>query len=198
MKHLDSKRNKITPTIWLAVALILVIVLLLGFGFASNRVEQALHAEEFGNDVNSISRYYNDNLKQQQESLATVLATLENDPRLVDGLASSDRDHLLQLTAPLFQHLREEHSITHFYFTNPQRVNLLRVHQPQRHGDFINRKTTSIAEESGKIGAGLEMGPIGTLTLRVVAPWYKAGQLVGYVELGTEIEHLVKKLPALL
>lgn len=182
---------------WLAVALLLLVALVVGFGFVFNRVQQALLTEEFAHDISGISRYFNDTLKQRQNSLGTVLVALENDPRLVDGLASGDRERLLQMTAPLFQHLRKEHAITHFYFTSPQRVNLLRVHQPRRYNDTINRKTTLIAESSGKMSSGLEMGPIGTLTLRVVSPWYQEGVLIGYVELGAEIEHLVNKLPAL-
>jgi len=41
---------------------------------------------------------------------------------------------------------------------------VLRVHQPERHGDTINRHTTLTAEKTGKISIGAELGPIGTFT----------------------------------
>ncbi len=195
MSHSGYERPEVTHTAWLVAALMLVLVILLGFGLAFNHVQQTFLTEEFSKNVSNISQNFNDKLYKQARSLDAVLEALKNDTQLVDSLAAGDRDSLLQHTESLFHHLREEHAITHFYFTDPQRVNLLRVHQPQRYGDTIERKTTKIAETNGKLGAGLEMGPLGTLTLRVVVPWYKDKRLIGFVELGTEIEHLLEALP---
>jgi two-component sensor histidine kinase len=38
------------------------------------------------------------------------------------------------------------------------------------------------------------MGPLGTLTLRVVQPYYDEKGLIGYLELGEEIDHLIPKI----
>ena len=38
--------------------------------------------------------------------------------------------------------------------------------------------------------SGIELGPLGTFTLRVVHPWFINGVLVGYIELGKEILHI--------
>ncbi len=84
--------------------------------------------------------------------------------------------------------------VTHLYFSNAQRINLLRVHQPDRYGDRIDRFTTLKAEKTGKIAYGLELGPMGTLTLRVVAPMIVNGKRIGFVELGEEIYHITAKL----
>jgi PAS domain S-box-containing protein len=80
------------------------------------------------------------------------------------------------------------------YFSDAQRINLLRVHQPGRYGDRIDRFTTLEAEKTGKIAYGLELGPMGTLTLRVVAPMIVNGKRIGFVELGEEINHITAKL----
>jgi PAS domain S-box-containing protein len=37
---------------------------------------------------------------------------------------------------------------------------------------------------------GIELGPLGTFTLRVVHPWFINGNHVGYIELGKEIHHI--------
>ena len=41
---------------------------------------------------------------------------------------------------------------------------------------------------------GIELGPYGTFTLRLVHPWRIEGELVGYIELGEEIEHITPRL----
>ena len=45
-----------------------------------------------------------------------------------------------------------------------------------------------------KTVSGIELGPFGTFTLRVVQPWFIGGEHGGYLELGMEIEHLMPKL----
>ncbi|MCC6933984.1 MAG: hypothetical protein IT292_12170 [Deltaproteobacteria bacterium] len=78
------------------------------------------------------------------------------------------------------------------YFITPDRTCILRVHKPEKQGDIINRFTTLEAERTGKLAAGIEIGPLGTFTLRVVNPVYSKGMLVGYLELGKEIEDNLK------
>jgi signal transduction histidine kinase/DNA-binding response OmpR family regulator len=50
------------------------------------------------------------------------------------------------------------------------------------------------AEKTGERSYGIELGPLGTFTLRVVEPWYNGEQLIGYVELGEEIQHITQEL----
>ncbi len=95
---------------------------------------------------------------------------------------------------PVFSTLNDLYGITHFYFTGLDRVNFLRVHHPKRFGDKISRYTTLQAERTGKVASGIELGPLGTFTLRVVMPWKVDGQLIGYIELGKEINHLFEKM----
>lgn len=65
---------------------------------------------------------------------------------------------------------------------------MLRIHKPEKYGDLIERFTLSKAEKSGKTAWGIELGPLGTFTLRVVKPVYAGDTLIGYLELGQEIE----------
>jgi hypothetical protein len=128
---------------------------------------------------------------------ATLVAILHND-RIKHAFKSQDRDLLLNEAQPMFNILKRDHNITHFYFIRPDRINLLRVHQPTRHGDLINRNTLLAAQHEHKLSYGIEVGPIGTLTLRAVLPWYDGDKLLGYVELGKEIENVIRDIkPAL-
>lgn len=75
-----------------------------------------------------------------------------------------------------------------------RRVCLLRVHKPEKSGDRIDRFTALEAERRGKTASGIELGPLGTFTLRVVSPVFEGRRLLGYVELGKEIEEVLQTL----
>ncbi|MCX5772937.1 MAG: diguanylate cyclase, partial [Candidatus Hydrogenedentes bacterium] len=83
---------------------------------------------------------------------------------------------------------------THFNFTGPDRVCILRLHQPEQYGDTIDRFTTLEAERTGQAVSGLELGPLGTFALRTVIPWRDGPRLLGYVELGHDFSHLTAQL----
>ena len=104
----------------------------------------------------------------------------------------------MEATRPFFLDIRGKHQITHLYFHSLDRTNFLRVHYPELSGDTINRFTLSEAERSGLVGYGLELGTMGTLTLRVVVPWRVNGKLVGYLEMGKEIDNVIDEMKKIL
>ncbi|MFZ5792769.1 MAG: diguanylate cyclase [Pseudomonadota bacterium] len=139
---------------------------------------------------------YNDTIEQHARALEAVIDVLAHDDVLRDALARKDRQTLLERAAPMFARMKSTYGITHLYFTGPDRVNLLRVHAPERYGDVIDRVTTRVAESTGAAAHGIELGPIGTFTLRVVSPWFdeRSRRLLGYVELGMETPEVVERI----
>ncbi len=99
----------------------------------------------------STAKLYESSIQKDMRALHTVMDMLERDDALRDALARKDRLALLTYAAPLFNDMKRNMGITHLYFTGADRVNLLRVHQPSRHGDVIDRVTTLNAERSGAI-----------------------------------------------
>jgi diguanylate cyclase (GGDEF)-like protein len=143
----------------------------------------------------SASDLYQDSIRHNAVALQTIVEVLKKDEALRAALARGDRAELLEKSAQLFADMRRTYGVTHLYFTRPDRVNLLRVHQPERHGDVINRYTMLEAERTGELTQGVELGPLGTFTLRVVDPWYadkERKHLIGYVELGMEVDHALE------
>ncbi len=130
------------------------------------------------------------NITQNAKALQITLDILKTDPLLHTALEQQNRIQLLKRTRSIYEDLNRHYGITHFYFSTPERVNLLRVHKPEKYNDTINRHTTITAERSGTDSYGVELGPLGTLTLRYVQPWYQpsTGKLIGFVELGMEID----------
>ena len=135
---------------------------------------------------------------QDAQLLSSEMGLVERNKALQGAWRAKDREMLLNTATPLFEHMRSKYGITHFYFTGLDRICFLRVHNPERHGDKIGRFTMLQAEREARETHGVELGPLGILTLRVVRPWRMDGKLVGYIELGKEITHLTSDLKAIL
>ena len=138
-------------------------------------------------------------LKDENEHLLDWFGReAQADPALERAFARGDREALLALAGPRYRKLFAEFGISHWYFITPDRHVLLRVHDPAQAGDEIHRQTLLAAERTGKPATGLEMGMTGTLTLRHVMPWYAGNTLIGYLELGTEVDWFARRIKQLL
>ncbi|MHB8897595.1 MAG: PAS domain-containing protein, partial [Thermoguttaceae bacterium] len=130
-------------------------------------------------------------LAEQSRSLAALEDVLAHDTKLCQALAAGDRERLLADYLPVFEQLKNKYAVNHFYLSDPQRVCIVRIHQPDKYGDRLERFTALDAERTGRISSGIELGPLGTFTLRVVRPIFNGETLVGYLELGKEIEDIL-------
>jgi diguanylate cyclase (GGDEF)-like protein len=135
-------------------------------------------------------------LQANAEKLSVALQFIIRNKNIAEALRKRDRQGLIETTGSVFERLRMDNGITHLYFHDAQRVNILRAHQPERFGDTIDRFSAKRAEKSGQLAWGAELGPLGTFTLRAVIPWWENGELIGYVELGEEIEEGTHALAA--
>jgi PAS domain S-box-containing protein len=133
-------------------------------------------------------------LNQEASGLAMAAQPIAGDATVQKALREGDADRLQAAWRPVFETMHRENHLTHFYFFDKNRICLLRVHKPEKRGDVINRFTALEAQRTGKTASGIELGPLGTFTLRVVQPVFEGGALVGYVELGKEIEEVLDVL----
>lgn len=133
---------------------------------------------------------FQDKLRAEAELMRGLTDSLERDIRIQASWLARDRRKLLEYSLPHFDEIRSDYRITRLYFHDLEKVCFLRAHNPPRFGDMIDRHTLAEAVHTGKSAQGLELGPFGTFTLRVVRPWRIDGRLVGYIELGEEIGHI--------
>lgn len=131
---------------------------------------------------------------QQLSVMRALLERITADPALQDALRHRDRNRLLADHRGLLEELRSKYRISHFYFQDADRYNILRVQFPEKMGGRVDRYTTLEAERTGQAVGGLELGSFGLLSLRVVQPVFVQGKLIGYVELGKEIEDILAEL----
>ena len=185
MPHPTSPRLKSQILVPVGLALLLIVGV---FGLVYKKhlaTSEVRQMEERGQQAENIW------LNLQHEStqrLAWFGEEAANNKILAKAMQRGDKKALLASAAPALAKMQKSFGISHWYFITPDRHVFLRVHQPEKAGDQIERKTLLTAAESGKTASGLELGSTATHTLRHVTPWYLDGKLIGYIELGMEIE----------
>jgi len=179
-----------------AMAILLLLLIGGGCGMLIKALEQQI------NSVSAVlKRAATSDLKHMlDEQTQVLLATQDlilHDTAIVEALRTKNREQLLTLTQPLFDKLKTNHSITHCFFSDTNRICLLRLHKPEQYGDRIDRQTMREAERTGRPASGIELGTLGTFPLRVVQPVFDtAHQRVGYMELGKELADALNHIVA--
>lgn len=148
--------------------------------------------------IQSTRTLYEGSLREESRLIKVLLNFYKDDPRLIELFTSGNRGALFDYVSPIFEEIKQKYGINHFYFIDPQRRCFLRMFNPERHGDLIDRFTLDRAVKSGEPHSGVELGTFGTLTLRVDYPWIVDGKLLGYLELGKEIDGFMPTLSSIL
>jgi signal transduction histidine kinase len=185
----NSIKARVLLPFALALGVLLIALILNVFHDQYDRLSEDVEMR-----LESVQELFDKQIQSETEHLDAVITVLSQNLELQAAWLAQDREKLLQLSEPLLTDLSNRLKITHFYYHDANRINFLRVYHPERFGDVIKRQTLLEAERTGKPSVGIELGKLGTLTLRMVHPWIIDGQLAGYIEMGEEIDHLIRKL----
>lgn len=127
--------------------------------------------------------------------MTAVSETLIMNPQVRDAFAAKDRNRLLGLTAPLYPNLKSQ-GITNWMFhtPEPEMTVFLRLHNPTKFGDHLNRFLDKEVVRTHGIVAGNELAKAG-FAVRIVRPFYDShGAITGYVEFGEELGQFIHTL----
>ncbi|MCF8178328.1 MAG: histidine kinase [Sulfuritalea sp.] len=175
--------------------LALVLLFIMGvFAAAILWVEANIRDQDIAERTAAVGKLFVQKLDKDTNLMIATMRAMMTNQSIEQAFLKLDRKALSKQLSPLFASLRDKHRITHLYFTGPDLVNLYRFHSPNESGDTIDRLTTIKSREKREAVHGLELGPLGTLTLRLVMPWLRDGQVIGYLEIGEEIEHLINEV----
>ncbi len=145
-----------------------------------------------------VTQAYIDVSKAERETLLLdSMIEISRDTQLRQAMMANDREALNQHSLLLFNQLFHDHGISHFYYHTPDAMTLLRVHNPDEFGDQVVRSTFLQAANSQKFAFGLELGKFGMLTYRGVLPWWVGDTLIGYIELGIEVDYVLRQLQSI-
>lgn len=192
-KKLEYANEKIHIPI--IVPATIAILLLLAGAIASLYVMQERYLTSNTYElINAAEKSFYSQLNKDAVSICGIMDFVKEDRQLQNIWLSEDRQSLLNYSEPIFKKIESKYDITHFYFHSIDKINFLRVHQPERYGDRIDRFTLASAADNKKAFWGIELGPLGTFTLRVVEPWYINGSLTGFLEMGKEISYIIPEI----
>lgn len=176
---------------YFAIAITLIMAV---FVTAIYMVEAKVRDRDLAERSAAVARLFALKLDSDGNLMRAVARAMMGNQAIAEAFHRGDRDGLERNARGLFETLRSDHRITHLYFTGPDRINLYRLHTPAEHGDRIDRTTMLQAHSRKQAVQGLELGPLGTLTLRLVMPWRQQERSLGYVELGEEVKHLIDEV----
>ncbi len=150
-------------------------------------VEDSTQTEHLVQAASNLFRYQ---MEEETEAIKVGIAGVVGNRAFAAPLRAGDRDELLRLAGPIFETMRRDAKLTHFYFGAADGTTVLRVHAPAAFGDRYDHLLTPMSQRSGAEAEGLELGGLGALSLRVAAPYRDHGQTIGFVELGEEFGHI--------
>ncbi len=185
--------SRILIPLALALLVLLVASLLSTHWLQRRRIDDEVHA-----DIKQLQRLFQLEIDKGGQLLSGLIDFIEKDEQLQKAWLRRDRKTLLEYSQPILENLRNKYRVTHFYFLGLDRICFLRVHKPSREGDYINRFTLDGAIQDKRAVYGIELGPLGTFTLRSVHPWLIDGKLAGFIELGIDVEGLALHLKEIL
>jgi len=151
--------------------------------------EQVAFAETISQDIRNTFEH---NIQDDVELIKGISFFVSRSEAIRQAWLSKDRAFLLDESLPVFQKIKADYRISHFYFHNLDGSNYLRVHSPSQYGDQIDRHTLERAIKTNSVSADIEFGTFGQFVLRVVIPWIINDELVGYIELGEEIDQVLE------
>lgn len=178
-----------------AVALVVIMCV---FAAAVYFVEDKLRDRDLDERSAAAGHLFTVKLGKDGNLMRAVGHAMMGNAAIENAFRMMDRADLELHGRGLFEALKANHRITHLYFNRPDRVNLYRFHSPADHGDEIRRATMLQAHARKEAVHGLELGPLGTLTLRTVMPWRVSDRHLGFIEIGEEVEHLIGEVKATL
>ncbi len=126
----------------------------------------------------------------ETRTLWALMDNIQDEPEIQQAFLAGNRSLLADLAEPWFEKISDEVGVTQFYFHSPDRRCVLRVHNQGRFGDRVCRQTLASAVENRSDTVGMELGSLGAMTLRAVRPWLVDGELIGYLELGMELQSI--------
>ncbi|HLP15259.1 MAG TPA: cache domain-containing protein [Bacteroidota bacterium] len=125
--------------------------------------------------------------------LSAVSVALRTNDAIGKAYADRKRDEVYALATPIYKELKEQYGITHWNLIDapPNNVIFARLSKPELFNDTVKRNTYLDAVKTGTLTFGKEVGKTG-FVLRTVAPFMYKGKLIGYQEIGEDIDKFFK------
>ncbi|MDD5373898.1 MAG: diguanylate cyclase [Sulfurimonas sp.] len=159
--------------------------------------ENSIH-ESKKNTPELFTKYLNEKVDSEAAVLREYIDFIQNMENVTKQFKALDKQELNNSIKEIYNRLNKNVNLTHMYFIKTDGTVLLRTHDYEKDSDIVERTTFKKAQELQSIYHGLEFGLKKNYTLRVVKPWYVDGKLIGYLELGKEIDKVIDDISVFL
>lgn len=177
---------------------IALLILLVAFALGLQYTERSELDDEAVDTVQLVEQTIKREIERGVGPMEGLLHEIRDNPQILRAWKRRDRETLYEGSENFFHRLKDFYEITHLYYIEPDKTCFLRVHNPTKHGDVIDRLTINEAHQNKRPSYGVEIGKYGTFTLRVVYPWKENGEVIGYLEVGKEIDRFVPEMARIL
>lgn len=146
-------------------------------------------------DIERYRRLFSVFERNEMEKMSAALELILKNNDVAKLFFERDRNKLYLANIPIYIDLKERFGISHWYFLNSEldKTCFLRMHNPELYGDKVGRFTYLDSVKTKTFSSGKEFGRT-AFALRVVHPCYYQEKLIGYIELGQDIQYFLKKI----
>jgi signal transduction histidine kinase/CheY-like chemotaxis protein/HPt (histidine-containing phosphotransfer) domain-containing protein len=184
-------RRRLLPPLSIGIAIIAAVFFAGQLQQHASRIATAasLDIEEAYGDVDQL-------IDAEIRGMTLAMQQMAADPMVAIHLRDENAEELYLSQVQFYSDARRHLGVTHLSFFSADEGVIIRVHAPLDDDGGREHHTLRRARESGRVVGGLEIGELGLLALRVVMPVYLGYELVGFVELGREIEAILSLVEA--
>lgn len=170
------------------------IILTASFLYTSYRIRMEDYANGLSQRYHRVQNILRSLIADRTRAMTVIAEFITEQKQFQTAMKRKNREALLMHGSALLERLFTRQQITHFYFYDRDGNIVLRVYQPENTAGSSSRFTKQQAMAEGNPASGLELGGTGTFTLRLFYPWKMNGELIGYIELGQEIDYILQEL----
>ncbi len=195
-QSMQTPLNRLKTLIIIPVMLIMMALVGLG-SFIFDKYQSDNWQQQLELQQSVITSDLDYSLDTDIKSMYSFIEYVSHNNDILQAFKAENRQLLLQYFDLPFANVREQSKVTHLHFIRSDGTSLLRVHQPDRYGDRIIRASMQRAMRTNSDVWGLEIGPLGQYTLRLVRPLFDKTdkqKVIGYLEMGMDIEHVLAQL----
>ncbi|MCP4179495.1 MAG: GHKL domain-containing protein [bacterium] len=184
---------------------IVITIMIIFFNYGYSVLELDLDVKNIEKESNIKTKNFNFTLKylegQKRKILELLLDKLMDNQKVLKAFENNNREMLYKYSSKYYHSFKTDYNVTHMYFIKPDGKCFMRVHHKDRYtnkkelfGDIIKRNTFLSSVKNADTASGLEFGHYGSLTYRCVKPWIVSNKIVGYIEIGIELNKLLATL----
>lgn len=130
-------------------------------------------------------------LKSAEKETSILSDSLLANPEMRQAYLKHDRQHLHQLTSPVFKDWQEKHHVAQLNFIDADARAFFRAHKPEQYGDDLSfRKALVKSIDTRQRVIAVEKGVAG-YGIRCITPIMNGNQLVGVCEVGVSLEAML-------